>query len=98
MYLYVRINGSDILTKKRKPHPPPGDDASTAGAAPGRVGRGEQGEARPAINALRGGPHLDLGHLRLKTWSKSDLLIAKTTWATYPSCIYYLVQQPRGLQ
>ena len=28
---------------KTKKHPPPGDDASTAEAAPGRVGRDEQG-------------------------------------------------------
>ena len=32
---------------------------------------------------LRGGPHLDLGRLRLKTWSKSDFSLAETTWPTY---------------
>ena len=61
------MNGWDILTKKRKRHPPPGDDASTAGAAPVRVGRDEQGEARRANTALNGGLHLELGRLRLKT-------------------------------
>ena len=42
MYLYVRIDTFGISTKKRK-KAPPGDDASTAEAAPGRVGRDEQG-------------------------------------------------------
>ena len=45
--------------------------------------RGEHGEARPAISALRGGPHLDLGRSRLKTWPKSDFSIAETTGWTY---------------
>ena len=43
MYLYVRIDTFGISTKKRK-KAPPGDDASTAEAAPGRVGRDEQVE------------------------------------------------------
>ena len=67
------------LTNKRKQHPTPGDDASTAEAASGRVGRDEQGEERRAITAPNGGPHLELGRLRLKTWSKSDFSIAETT-------------------
>ena len=45
-----------------------GDDASKAEAAPGRVGRGEQGETKRANSAPNGGPHLGLGRLRLKTW------------------------------
>ena len=48
--VYVRIDAWDILTKKRVQQPSPGDDASTAEAAPGRVGRGEQGEARRATS------------------------------------------------
>ena len=48
-----------------------------------RVGRGEQGEARPDISAPRGGPHLDLGRLRLNPWSKSDSWIAEATAPTY---------------
>ena len=83
MYLYVLIDAWDVLIKKRKQHPPPGDDASTAEAAPGRVGRDEQGEARRANTTPNGGPHLELGRLRLKTWSKSDFSIAETTWPTY---------------
>ena len=42
--------GTVILTKKKKQHASPGDDASTDEAAPGSVGRGEQGEARRTIN------------------------------------------------
>ena len=38
MYPYVRPYNSDILTKKRKEHPPQGDGTSTAEGAPGRVG------------------------------------------------------------
>ena len=48
MYLYVRIDALSILTKEQKQHPPQGDDADTAEAAPGRVGRYEQGEAHRA--------------------------------------------------
>ena len=82
MFLYVGI-GVWGKTKERKQHPPQGDDASTVSAATCRVGRDEQGEARPASSAPRGGPHLDLERLRLKTWSKSDLSIAETTGRTY---------------
>ena len=46
---------------------------------PGRVGKGEQGEGRRTKNTPNGGPHLELGRLRLKTWSKSDFSIAQTT-------------------
>ena len=67
------------MKKKRKQHPPQGDDANTVPAATCRVERGEQGEARPAINVPRSGPRLDLGRLRLKTWSKSDFWIAEIT-------------------
>ena len=79
-----------ICTKKnRKEHPPQGDDASTAEADPGRVGRDEQGEAHRANSTPNGGPHLELGRLRLKTWSESDLSIAETTWSTYPYISLY---------
>ena len=56
---------------KTKPEPlaaSQGDDAGTAEGTTCRVGRGEKGEARPATSAPRGGPHLDLGRFRLKTW------------------------------
>ena len=52
--------------KKRKKHLPQGDDTSTVSAGTCRVGRGEHVEARSAISAPRGGPHLDLGRFRLK--------------------------------
>ena len=45
MYVYVRIDAWDFSTKNGKQHPSPGDDASTAEAASGRVGRDEEGEA-----------------------------------------------------
>ena len=70
------------IEKKRRKHPPQRDDASTVSAATCRVVRGEQGEACPAISTPRGGSHLDLGRLRLQTWSKSDSSIAET-WPTY---------------
>ena len=60
IYLYARMDVWEKLTKKRKQHPPQGDDTSTVYAATCRVGRREQGEARPAISAPRGGLHLDL--------------------------------------
>ena len=70
------------LSKKRKQHPTPGDDASTAEAASGRVGRDEQGETRRANPTPNGGAHLELGCLRLKTLAKSDFSIAETTGPT----------------
>ena len=70
---YMVIDDWERLTPKRKQHPTLGDDASTAEAAPGRVRRDEQGEARRAKNTPNGGPHLELVRLRLKTWYKSDL-------------------------
>ena len=82
MYLHVQIDAWDILTTKRKQQPSPGDDASTAEAAPGRVGRDGQGEARRANTTPKGGPHLEGGRLRLKTCSKYDFSIAET-WSTY---------------
>lgn len=49
-----------FVYKQQNEHSSPGRDASTAEAAPGRVRRGEQGNARPANSALRSGPHLKL--------------------------------------
>ena len=71
-----------FLTWKRKQHPSQGDDTNTVWATPGRVGRDEQGEARRGNTTLNGGPHLELGHLRLKTWSKSGFSIAEI-WSTH---------------
>ena len=96
MYLYVRIDAWDTLAKKRKKHPPLGDDACTVEAAPNIVGRDEQGEARRANTAPKGGPHLELERFRLKTWSKSDFSIADTTWPTYvPVHIFTRGASPR---
>ena len=57
---YIRVNrqmepvGTVISTKKRKQHPSRWDDASTADAAPGTVGRGKQREARRANSTPSG--------------------------------------------
>ena len=52
-YVPIRTNRwLDILTKKRKQNQLPGDDVSTAEAVPGRLERGEQGEAR-RVNTTR---------------------------------------------
>ena len=80
---YIRGIGTVILTNIRKQYPSPGDDASTAEAGSDRVGRDEQGEARRANTTPNGGPHLELGRLRLITWSKSDFSIAEATRPTY---------------
>ena len=65
-YEYRLEIGTVILTKNRKQHASQGDGASTAEAAPGRVGRGEQGKARRANSTPNGGPHLELARVRLK--------------------------------
>ena len=93
MYLHVRVDVWEKMTKIRNPHPPPGDDASTAEAAPGRVGRDVQCEACRASSTPNGGPHLDLirGRSRVKTWSKSDFSIAETTWPTYLRRIHLFI-------
>ena len=91
------------MTKKQKQHPAPGDDASTPKAASGRVGRYEQDEARRANTTPNGGPHLELGRLRRKTWSKSDLSIAETTGPPYLytylyMCFFFLTSTAYSLQ
>ena len=80
MYLLLSLSWY-ILIKKREQCPSQGDKANTAEAAPGRVGRGEQSEARRANTIPNGGPHFDLGRtfIPLKTSSKSDFsMIAET--------------------
>ena len=69
MHLCVLKTSRDILMKKRKQHPSQGDDASTAEAAPGRVGRDEQGYLRRANTTPNGGLHLELvwGYARCDT-------------------------------
>ena len=79
-YVFIRRNGRLGKNDKNEKAPAVGRRRKHGTC---RVGRGEQGEARPAMSALRGGPHLDLGRLRLKTWSKSDFSIAETTGRTY---------------
>ena len=88
--IYVRKYSRDrtaFLTKKRKKHPSQGDDASTAGAIPGRFGRDEHGDARRANTIPNGGHLLELRCLLLKTLSKADFLIAETAWQR-TLCVY----------
>ena len=82
MYLSVRIDNFDILAQTREEHPPQEDAASTADAAPGRVGRDEQGRAHRANTTWSGRVYFELGRLRLKSWSKSDFSIADVPWPT----------------
>ena len=82
IYPHARIHTWEILTKKRKQHHSLGDDASTGGVAPGRVGTDGHGDARLANTTPDGGPYLVLERLRLKTWSKSEFSIAET-WPTF---------------
>ena len=90
-----------ILIEKRKQHPSPGEDASTPEPALGKVGRGEQSEARRANSTPNGEPHLELGRLRLKTWSNSDFSIAQTTYqhsniCTSYMCLYVILELMRA--
>ena len=83
---------SKFGVKKRQQQAPPGRVASTAEVTPGIVGRGEQGEARTINSTPNGGPHLELGRLRLKTWCKIDFSIAHTTSQHCRTCVHYLKQ------
>ena len=44
---------------------------------------------RRANSTPNDGPHLELGRLRLKTWSKSDFSIAQTTGQHISTCVYH---------
>ena len=101
MYLYVRIYKSGILTKKRKEHPLQGDDASTAEAPPGRVGRDEQEHIEQTPHRIVDLISIELRRLRLKTWPKSDVSIAQA-WPTYlyiylhKVCMHVYARAPHG--
>ena len=80
MHTNVNLGANSYFDKNTKATPVAGRRReSTAEAAPDRVGKGEQGEARRANRTPDGGPPLELGHFRLKNWSKSDFSIAQTT-------------------
>ena len=84
LVIFIRTNiHLGYFDQTRKQQRSPGDYASTDETAPGRVGKYRQGEARRANTTPNGAPHLEVGHLRLKTWSKSDFPIAETTSPTY---------------
>ena len=81
MYLSARIDNLDILAQTREEHPMQEDAGRTVEAAPGRVGRDEQGRAHRA-NTTGSGLYFELGRLRLKSWSKSVFSIADAPWPT----------------
>ena len=83
MFLYVRIDVWEKMTKKAKTVPATGRRREHGLGRYLQGREGEQGEARSAISAPRGRPHLALGRLRLKPWPKSDFSIFETTWVTY---------------
>ena len=60
MYLCVRIDAW-IFWQETKTKPVAGRRREHGRAAPGRVERDEQGEARRANSTPNGGPHLELG-------------------------------------
>ena len=79
MYLSVRIDNLDILAQTREEHPQQEDAARMAEAAPGRVGRDEQGRAHRA-NTPWSGLYFELGRLWLRYWSKYFFSIADVPW------------------
>ena len=67
----------------------------TAEAAPGKVGKGMQGEAPRANSTPNGAPHLELGRGKLKTWGNiSKISIGETTWPSYLHNIYLMLEVP----
>ena len=71
---------------------PPGDDVSTAEAAPGGVGRGEQGEARRANSTPNGGTHLELA-----SSCKNDFSIAHITPHSSSSICFYTCKKLKNV-
>ena len=89
IYIHVQIDNLILFDKKKQQeHPQQRDDASTADADPGRVGRDEQVETRPGNSAPKGGPQLELSREQLKIWSKSEPSAALLQPLENPSCIY----------
>ena len=87
-YVSVRTNRRLDRLTKTKTEPVAGRRREHDRGRP-RQSRDGQGEARRANITSKGGPHLELGRLPLKTWSNSDFSIAETTWPTY-LCIYLI--------
>ena len=67
------VIGTLLCKKKRIQHGSPGHDESTVEASLGRVGGGEQCEARRAHNTPQGGLHREKRRLRFSTWSRNDI-------------------------
>ena len=79
MYLSVRVENLGILAQTREEHSLQEDAARMAEAAPGRVGRDEQGRAHRA-NTPWSGLYFELGRLWLRYWSKYFFSIADVPW------------------
>ena len=88
MYEQRNKIGTAILTKKQKRHPSEGDYATTTKAAPGRVVRGEQGEARGGNSAPTGGSHREQTRNGSKHGLKKHFSTPHTTGQQYRTCIY----------
>ena len=73
-----------IINNKTKTEPFTGRRRETGRGRHRQSRESEQGEAHRTNSTPKNGPHLELGRLRLKTSSKPDISIAKTTWPTYP--------------
>ena len=95
MYLNLRIDVCQKVTNKTKITPAAGGRRELGLGRTRTVGTGEQGEACPAISAPRGGPQLDLGRLRPKTWYEPDFSIAGTTWRKITLHVFTRGASPR---
>ena len=86
MYVYVRKYMRDRkrnFDKKTKATPGAGRGREH-GRTPPPFESGEASKVRhDDSTSPNGGPHLELGRLRLKTLSTSDFSIAETTWPMY---------------
>ena len=77
-HLSIRTNEHiGYFGPKTKTAPPVGRRGKHGRGRPRK--RDEQGEAHRAEPTPNGGPHLELGRLRLKTWSISDFSVAERT-------------------
>ena len=79
-----------FLTQKSESRTRRRDDASTAEAAPGRVGRDEQDEGMSSKHRAEWWTSSRVRAFTAQPWSKSDFPIAETTRPTYLYTYLYL--------
>ena len=88
IFLYICVNIQfDILTKKNEQSTLRRETTRARPRPTGRVGRDEQGEAHRANTAPNGGPHLELGRLRLPGLNLTSRLLRLHGQHIY-TCIY----------